>query len=168
MDIDDPVRPIDPQEDARRYARVHAERRRGVLTIWLTLLHPLLALAGGAVLGSWHAEAPVAGAVGMLLAWTAARAVLLALGAVVLALEAPSLFARLRDGRRWHEASPRPGDSRGAVFFAVYGLAFAAFAVGAGVVAAWVGDGPLRLPDVLAFGLLGLALAWLTRWTEPA
>lgn len=168
MDIDDAVRPIDPQEDARRYAQLHAGRRRGLLTIGLTLLHPLLALAGGAVLGGWHAQAPIAGAVGMLGAWMAARAVLLALGAVAFALEAPSLWARLRDGGRWHGASPGSGRSRGAFFFAVYALAFAAFAMAAGVVAGLVGDGSLYGLDLLAFGLLGLVLAGLTLWTEPS
>lgn len=167
MDIDDPVRPIDPREDARVYARVRAARRRSVLRIALTLAHPLLAMAGGGLIGGWHADAPLIGAVGMLLAWVAARGVLIALGVVLLAMEAPALLDRLRGAQRPHAAGPGAGGTRGAVVFVVYALAFAGLAMTVGVGAALLGDGRLHGLDVLGFGALGLGLAWLTQWTEP-
>lgn len=68
MDLDAPVERIDPEEDRRRTARAIAAERRSALTLIATLAHPLMTLAGGSVLGSWHADAPVVGAVGMMLA----------------------------------------------------------------------------------------------------
>lgn len=168
MDIDDPIQPIDARADASRYANVRAARRRSAWGALLTLAHPLVAMAGGLVLGSWHADAPATGAIGMLIAWAAARGVLFAAGAVALLFEAPSLvrrvFGRVEDARREPgllERSARP-------VFVIHVLAFGAFSMTVALVAAFVGDGPLHPADVLAFGALGLGLGWSTAWTEVA
>lgn len=167
MDIDRPVRPIDSQEDAKRVESVRAANRRSELTALLTLAQPLVTMAGGAVLGSWHADAPITCAVGMMFAWAGARAVLFAAATVALVFEAPSLlrrlFGRVEEARReppLFQRSAKP-------VFALHVLAFATLAALVGVVGGLFGDGTLHALDVLAFGLFGLALGAVTPLTEP-
>lgn len=167
VDVDAPVRPIDPDQDARRVRGMHAAGRRSTVALLLTLGQPLAALAGGFMLGSWHADAPVAGAVGMALAWAGARGAMLAAAAVALLFAAPSLVQRL--ARRPVEPSgQRRVFDRAAKFIAaVHVSAFATLAAVTGIVAAYLGGGTPRLADVAAFAALGLVLGAITPWTEP-
>lgn len=168
MDIDSPVEPIDPRDDRRRVEQAHAARRRSGVRMLLTLMHPLATLAGGFMLGHLLAQAPLVGAMGMLLAWVGARAALFAAASVALALEAPSLarrvFGRAEDARR----EPRIFQRSAKPVLAVHVLAFAGLAAVAGVVVGLMGSGGVEAPDVVAFAMLGLVLGIATAWTEPA
>ena len=168
MDIDRPVRPIDPQEDARRVVQARVARHRSDLTMLFTFAQPLVAMAGGVVLGAWHADAPIVGAIGMALAWAGARAVLFAAAAVALLFEAPSLlrrlFGRVDDAHREPPVFQRSSKP----VFAVHMLAFAVLAALVGLASGLVGEGALHFLDVVAFGLFGLLLGAVTPLTEPA
>lgn len=168
MDLDAPVEPIDPEEDRRRTARAIAAERRSALSLIATLAHPLATLAGGFVLGSWHADAPVVGAVGMMLAWIGARAVLWVAASVAMAVEAPSLLRRLFGRAGDVRDQPAPFRRSAKAVLAVHAAGFAALAALAGIAAGLMGPGSLNAVDVVAFAVLGLALGVATAWTEPA
>lgn len=166
-DIDAPVEPIDPQRDRQRIARAEAARRRSALTMLATLGHPLATLAGGFVLGGWHADAPVVGAVGMMAAWIGARGVLFAATSLALLFEAPSLARRLFDRADEARRGPPVFRRSAKVVLTLHAFAFAGFAALAGVAAGLMGPGGVHAVDVGAFALLGLALGLATAWTEP-
>lgn len=164
MDIDGPVQPIDPEADARRVRHAQAARHRSELRMLFTLLQPLVALCGGFVLGGWHADAPVIGAVGMVLAWGGAYAVLHAAAWVLGALALPGLIRRLL-GRS--PGKPQPLFERAAkAALLLHALAWAGLAAAVGVVAGLAGEGSLQGIDVLAFGLFGFALGGMSLLTE--
>lgn len=166
MDLDSPVQSIDPQADARRVASARAARRRSAVDLLVALAIPLVALGGGFLLGGWHADAPIVGAVGMVFAYGAAHGAGTVAGLLALLVEAPRLLRRLRtpgeQGKRTR--TPVAGSASRLLVAAFSATTFAACAALTGFAAGLLGGGGPYAVDVIAFGtlgaVLGLALAF--------